>query len=167
MPENTMNDEHVQQSMMLNIKSMIKDADKLNDPIERKDALVSADCFAKKLTDETLHTEICKKIEDADNEIKELSAQGMQTDDLTDKVKALEDEATKTNDELETLKKEKEEIEEKLKTITEMYENEQYKASESELEKTIELEENNHRLSRELCSLKAKNRNLATPQQPS
>lgn len=160
MPENTMNDELVQQSMMLNIKSMIKDADKLNDPIERKESLVSADSFAVKLTEKTLHEEISKKIEDADNEIKELSAKGMQTDDLTDKVKALEDEVTKTNNELETLKKEKEEIEEKLKTITEMYENEQYKASESELEKTIELEEKNHRLSRELCSLKAKNRNI-------
>ena len=41
-----------------------------------------------------------------------------------------------------------------------MYEEEQYKASEDELEKTAELEEKNHRLSKELCSLKAKNRNL-------
>jgi hypothetical protein len=41
-----------------------------------------------------------------------------------------------------------------------MYDEEQYKASESELEKNAELEEKNHRLSKELCSLKAKNRNL-------
>ena len=60
----------------------------------------------------------------------------------------------------EALKAEKADIEEKLKTVTNMYEEEQYKASEDELEKTAELEEKNHRLSKELCSLKAKNRNL-------
>lgn len=160
MPENTMNDELVQQSMILNIKSMIKDADKLEDPIERKDALVSADSFAKKLTDDTLHVEICKKIENADNEIKELSAKGLQTDDLAEKVKALETENSEVKGELESIKAEKTEIEDKLKTLTAMYDEEQYKASETEIEKNAELEEKNHRLSRELCSIKAKNRNL-------
>lgn len=159
MPENT-NDELIQQSMMLNIKSMIKDAENMDSPFDKKDALVSADSFAKKLTDDTLHVEICKKIEDTDNEIKELSAKGLQTDDLANKCKALEDENKKVSDELEALKAEKADIEEKLKTVTNMYEEEQYKASEDELEKTAELEEKNHRLSKELCSLKAKNRNL-------
>ena len=159
MPENT-NDELIQQSMMLNIKSMIKDAECMDSPFDKKDALVSADSFAKKLTDDTLHVEICKKIEDTENEIKELSAKGLQTDDLADKCKALEDENKKVSDELEALKAEKADIEEKLKTVTNMYEEEQYKASEDELEKTAELEEKNHRLSKELCSLKAKNRNL-------
>lgn len=159
MPENT-NDELIQQSMMLNIKSMIKDAENMDSPFDKKDALVSADCFAKKLTDDTLHVEICKKIEDTDNEIKELSAKGLQTDDLANKCKALEDENKKVSDELEALKAEKADIEEKLKTVTNMYEEEQYKASEDELEKSAELEEKNHRLSKELCSLKAKNRNL-------
>lgn len=160
MPENTMNEELVQESMKLNIKSMIKDADKLDNPFERKESLVSADSFAKKLTDVTLHEEISKKIEDADNEIKELSTKGLQTDDLADKVKALEDEIATKDTELEAIKKEKAELEEKLKTLTDMYDEEQYKASETELEKTVELEEKNHRLSKELCSLKAKNRNL-------
>ena len=159
MPENT-NDELIQQSMMLNIKSMIKDAENMDSPFDKKDALVSADSFAKKLTDDTLHVEICKKIEDTDNEIKELSAKGLQTDDLANKCKALEDENKKVSDELEALKAEKADIEEKLKTVTNMYEEEQYKASEDELEKSAELEEKNHRLSKELCSLKAKNRNL-------
>ena len=159
MPENT-NDELIQQSMMLNIKSMIKDAESMDSPFDKKDALVSADSFAKKLTDDTLHVEICKKIEDTDNEIKELSAKGLQTDDLADKCKALEDENKKVSDELEALKAEKADIEEKLKTVTNMYEEEQYKCSQSELDKTEELEEKNHRLSKELCSLKAKNRNL-------
>ena len=159
MPENT-NDELIQQSMMLNIKSMIKDAENMDSPFDKKEALVSADSFAKKLTDDTLHVEICKKIEDTDNEIKELSAKGLQTDDLANKCKALEDENKKVSDELEALKAEKADIEEKLKTVTNMYEEEQYKASEDELEKTAELEEKNHRLSKELCSLKAKNRNL-------
>ncbi len=159
MPENT-NDELIQQSMMLNIKSMIKDAENMDSPFDKKDALVSADCFAKKLTDDTLHVEICKKIEDTDNEIKELSAKGLQTDDLANKCKALEDENKKVSDELEALKAEKADIEEKLKTVTNMYEEEQYKCSQSELDKTEELEEKNHRLSKELCSLKAKNRNL-------
>ena len=159
MPENT-NDELIQQSMMLNIKSMIKDAESMDSPFDKKEALVSADSFAKKLTDDTLHVEICKKIEDTDNEIKELSAKGLQTDDLANKCKALEDENKKVSDELEALKAEKADIEEKLKTVTNMYEEEQYKASQSELDKTEELEEKNHRLSKELCSLKAKNRNL-------
>ena len=159
MPENT-NDELIQQSMMLNIKSMIKDAETLDSPFDKKEALVSADSFAKKLTDDTLHVEICKKIEDTDNEIKELSAKGLQTDDLANKCKALEDENKKVSDELEALKAEKADIEEKLKTVTNMYEEEQYKCSQSELDKTEELEEKNHRLSKELCSLKAKNRNL-------
>lgn len=159
MPENT-NDELIQQSMMLNIKSMIKDAENMDSPFDKKEALVSADSFAKKLTDDTLHVEICKKIEDTDNEIKELSAKGLQTDDLANKCKALEDENKKVSDELEALKAEKADIEEKLKTVTNMYEEEQYKASEDELEKSAELEEKNHRLSKELCSLKAKNRNL-------
>lgn len=159
MPENT-NDELIQQSMMLNIKSMIKDAENMDSPFDKKDALVMADSFAKKLTDDTLHVEICKKIEDTDNEIKELSAKGLQTDDLADKCKALEDENKKVSDELEALKAEKADIEEKLKTVTNMYEEEQYKCSQSELDKTEELEEKNHRLSKELCSLKAKNRNL-------
>jgi hypothetical protein len=159
MPENT-NDELIQQSMMLNIKSMIKDAENMDSPFDKKDALVSADSFAKKLTDDTLHVEICKKIEDTDNEIKELSAKGLQTDDLANKCKALEDENKKVSDELEALKAEKADIEEKLKTVTNMYEEEQYKCSQSELDKTEELEEKNHRLSKELCSLKAKNRNL-------
>ena len=160
MPENTMNEELVQESMKLNIKSMIKDADKLDNPFERKESLVSADSFAKKLTDVTLHEEISKKIEDADNEIKELSTKGLQTDDLADKVKTLEDEIATKDTELEAIKKEKGELEEKLKTLTNMYDEEQYKASETELEKTAELEEKNHRLSKEICSLKAKNRNL-------
>ena len=159
MPENT-NDELIQQSMMLNIKSMIKDAENMDSPFDKKEALVSADSFAKKLTDDTLHVEICKKIEDTDNEIKELSAKGLQTDDLADKCKALEDENKKVSDELEALKAEKADIEEKLKTVTNMYEEEQFKCSQSELDKTEELEEKNHRLSKELCSLKAKNRNL-------
>ena len=159
MPENT-NDELIQQSMMLNIKSIIKDAENMDSPFDKKDALAMADSFAKKLTDDTLHVEICKKIEDTDNEIKELSAKGLQTDDLANKCKALEDENKKVSDELEALKAEKADIEEKLKTVTNMYEEEQYKASEDELEKTAELEEKNHRLSKELCSLKAKNRNL-------
>lgn len=159
MPENT-NDELIQQSMMLNIKSMIKDAENMDSPFDKKDALAMADSFAKKLTDDTLHVEICKKIEDTDNEIKELSAKGLQTDDLANKCKALEDENKKVSDELEALKAEKADIEEKLKTVTNMYEEEQYKCSQSELDKTEELEEKNHRLSKELCSLKAKNRNL-------
>ena len=159
MPENT-NDELIQQSMMLNIKSMIKDAENMDSPFDKKEALVSADSFAKKLTDDTLHVEICKKIEDTDNEIKELSAKGLQTDDLANKCKALEDENKKVSDELEALKAEKADIEEKLKTVTNMYEEEQFKCSQSELDKTEELEEKNHRLSKELCSLKAKNRNL-------
>lgn len=160
MPENTNNDELIQQSMMLNIKSMVKDAENMDSPFDRKEALVSADSFAKKLTDDTLHVEICKKIEDTDNEIKELSAKGLQTDDLTNKCKALENENKKVSDELEALKAEKADIEEKLKTVTNMYEEEQFKCSQSELDKTEELEERNHRLSKELCSLKAKNRNL-------
>lgn len=159
MPENT-NDELIQQSMMLNIKSMIKDAENMDSPFDKKDALAMADSFAKKLTDDTLHVKICKKIEDTDNEIKELSAKGLQTDDLANKCKALEDENKKVSDELEALKVEKADIEEKLKTVTNMYEEEQYKCSQSELDKTEELEEKNHRLSKELCSLKAKNRNL-------
>lgn len=159
MPENT-NDELIQQSMMLNIKSIIKDAENMDSPFDKKDALAMADSFAKKLTDDTLHVEICKKIEDTDNEIKELSAKGLQTDDLADKCKALEDENKKVSDELEALKAEKADIEEKLKTVTNMYEEEQFKCSQSELDKTEELEEKNHRLSKELCSLKAKNRNL-------
>ena len=159
MPENT-NDELIQQSMMLNIKSMIKDAENMDSPFDKKEALVSADSFAKKLTDDTLHVEICKKIEDTDNEIKELSAKGLQTDDLANKCKALEDENKKVSDELEALKAEKSDIEEKLKTVTNTYEEEQFKCSQSELDKTEELEEKNHRLSKELCSLKAKNRNL-------
>ena len=159
MPENTMN-ELAEQSMILNIKSMIKDADKLEDPIERKESLVSAHGFAKKLTDSSLYEEISKKIEDAENEIKELSVKGLQTDDLTDKVKALEDELAQVKGECETLKSEKAEVEDKLKTLTDMYDEEQYKASETELELNAELEEKNHRLSKEICSLKAKNRNL-------
>ena len=159
MPENTMN-ELAEQSMILNIKSMIKDADKLEDPIERKESLVSAHGFAKKLTDSSLYEEISKKIEDAENEIKELSVKGVQTDDLTDKVKALEDELAQVKGECETLKSEKAEVEDKLKTLTDMYDEEQYKASETELELNAELEEKNHRLSKEICSLKAKNRNL-------
>ena len=159
MPENT-NDELIQQSMMLNIKSMIKDAENMDSPFDKKEALVSADSFAKKLTDDTLHVEICKKIEDTDNEIKELSTKGLQTDDLANKCKALEDENKKVSDELEALKAEKADIEEKLKTVTNMYEEEQFKCSQSELDKTEELEEKNHRLSKELCSLKTKNRNL-------
>ena len=159
MPENTMN-ELAEQSMILNIKSMLKDADKLENPFERKESLVSADSFAIKLTEKTLHEEISKKIEDAENEIKELSTKGMQTDDLADKCKALEDEVAKTNGELETIKAEKAEIEEKLKTVTTMYEEAQYNASKAELDKNAELTEKNHNLSKELCSLKAKNRNL-------
>ena len=159
MPENTMN-ELAEQSMILNIKSMLKDADKLENPFERKESLVSADSFAIKLTEKTLHEEISKKIKDAENEIKELSTKGMQTDDLTDKCKALEDEVAKTNGELETIKAEKAEIEEKLKTVTTMYEEAQYNASKAELDKNAELTEKNHNLSKELCSLKAKNRNL-------
>lgn len=159
MPENTMN-ELAEQSMILNIKSMIRDAEKVTDLFEKKNCLLSADSFAIKLTEKTLHEEISKKIEDAENEIKELSTKGMQTDDLTDKCKALEDEVAKTNGELETIKAEKAEIEEKLKTVTTMYEEAQYNASKAELDKNAELTEKNHNLSKELCSLKAKNRNL-------
>lgn len=160
MPENTMNDELLQTSMVLNIKSMLKDAEKLGNPFEKKEALVSADSFAKKLTDETLHNEISKKIEDAENEIKTLSTKGMQTDDLEEKVKKLEDENKNLSEELASVKAEKGSIEEKLNTITKMYEDKQFEASETEVEKVEELEEKNHNLSKELCSLKAKKRNF-------
>ena len=79
--------------------------------------MISLDSFAKKLTDDTLHVEICKKIEDTDNEIKELSAKGLQTDDLANKCKALEDENKKVSDELEALKAEKAKLEYEIESI--------------------------------------------------
>lgn len=140
------NDELIQQSMILNIKSMIKDADNAESPFDKKETLVSAESFAKKLDDSSLHDEIVKKIEDVDDEIKKLSAKGLQTDDLAEKVNALNDENEKLKDEIEKLTDEKNKIERKFKTLTDMYDEEQYKASETELEKTEMLEKENKAL---------------------
>lgn len=156
MSENT-NDELIQQSMILNIKSMIKDADKMDSPFDKKEALASADEFAKKLDDDSIHVEICKKIETVDAEIKELSDKGLQTDDLAKKVKALEDENTEIKAQLDSANEEKTKLENKLKTLTDMYDEEQYKASETELEKTAELEEKNRILIKRMTTLKARN----------
>lgn len=156
MSENT-NDDLIQQSMILNIKSMIKDAEKMDSPFDKKEALTSADEFAKRLEDETIHIEICKKIEDVDSEIKELSDKGLQTDDLTKKVKVLEDENAELKAQLNSANEEKTKLESKLKTLTDMYDEEQYKASEAELEKTAELEEKNKTLVRRMNSLKMRN----------
>ena len=150
MADNVNNDELIQQSMILNIKSMLKDADKITDVFDKKEALVSADAFAQKLTDDKLHIEICKKIEDVDSEIKNLSTKGLQTDNLAEKVKSLEDENGELKTELESIKK-------KFKTLADMYDEEQYNASEAELETTAKFEKMNKRLVLENKALRERN----------
>lgn len=145
--------EQVKSSLKLNIKSMIKEAKSKTDLYEKKEILESANLYAKQLDDESIAKEIDDELSATEKELKELSVKGLETDGLNEKIAEL----TKVKDELtEQLKKTqdgKNDVEEQLDVVTEMYESKQYKASKVELER-------NHNLAKEVCSLKIKTKKL-------
>lgn len=147
MPDN----ELLEASLKMNIKSIIKDADKVENLYEKKDLLVSAHDYAEKLTDKTLLNETSDKIAKVDEELKTLTEKGLKTDELEENVKNLEKENLIIAKDSAKLEEEKNSIKEKYEILSKMYEEKQFKASKIELER-------NHNLSKEVCSLKLKAR---------
>ena len=147
MPDN----ELLEASLKMNIKSIIKDADKVENLYEKKDLLVSAHDYAEKLTDKTLLNETSDKIAKVDEELKTLTEKGLKTDKLEENVKNLEKENLIIAKDSAKLEEEKNSIKEKYEILSKMYEEKQFKASKIELER-------NHNLSKEVCSLKLKAR---------
>lgn len=147
MPEN----ELLETTLGMNIKSIIKDADKTENLYEKKDLLESAHCYAEKLTDKTLLNETSEKIAKVNEEIKVLTEKGLKADELAKNVETLEEEKKTISEGSVKLEEEKKVLQEKYDTLVKMYEEKQFKASEVELER-------NHNLSKEVCSLKLKAR---------
>ena len=147
MPEN----ELLETTLGMNIKSIIKDADKTENLYEKKDLLESAHCYAEKLTNKTLLNETSEKIAKVNEEIKVLTEKGLKADELAKNVETLEEEKKTISEGSVKLEEEKKVLQEKYDTLVKMYEEKQFKASEVELER-------NHNLSKEVCSLKLKAR---------
>ena len=147
MPEN----ELLETTLGMNIKSIIKDADKTENLYEKKDLLESAHCYAEKLTDKTLLNETSEKIAKVNEEIKVLTEKGLKADELAKNVETLEEEKKTISEGSVKLEEERKVLQEKYDTLVKMYEEKQFKASEVELER-------NHNLSKEVCSLKLKAR---------
>ncbi len=147
-----MSEKLVEQSLQLNVKALIRDANKSDSLYEKKELLESAHTYAESLEDKKLFEETSKLLEGINSELQVLSEKGMETDDLKKTVEELTADKEKLEKELAELKDEKEKVEEQVKTISEMYESKQYEASEDELLK-------NRRLSKEVCGLKLRVRN--------
>lgn len=143
------NNELLETTLALNVKSMIKDATKVENLNEKKSALETAYSYASKLSDKTLVEEINSELANVNNELVELSEKGMKVDEMKDSIKSLTEDKEVMKKENEVLKKNYANLKEKYNVISKMYEDKQYKASETELSK-------NHNLSKELCSLKLK-----------
>lgn len=143
------NNELLETTLSLNVKSMIKDANKSENLNDKKSLLEQAYSYASKLSDKTLSEEINGELANVNKEIMELSEKGMKVDEMKDSIKTLTEEKEFTKKENEILKKNYKALKEKYNTISEMYESKQFNASKAELDK-------NHNLSKEICSLKLK-----------
>lgn len=138
-------------TMKMNIRSMVKEADKTESLSEKKEILTSAHSYASQLADTKLTEEIQNEIAKVEEEIKVLTEKGQKSDELQNSVDSLMEEKKLLEKEVVSLEKEKEKLEAQLKTISNLYEKKQYKSSESEQLKS-------QRLAKEVCSLKMKNR---------
>lgn len=143
------NNELLETTLSLNVKSMIKDAKNTENLNEKKSALETAYSYASKLSDKTLSEEINSELANVNNELKKLSEKGMKVDEMKDSIKSLKEEKAFAKKENVILKKNYTSLKEKYDVLSKMYEDKQFKASETELTK-------NHNLSKEVCSLKLK-----------
>lgn len=143
--------ELLESTMKMNIRSMLREAEKIESLSEKKEILTSAHSYASQIADSKLTEEIQNEITKVEEEIKTLTEKGQKSDELAKSVDSLKEEKRLLAKEVVALEKEKEKVEAQLKTISTLYEQKQYKSSETERAKT-------QRLAKEVCSLKLKNR---------
>jgi len=133
--EKIMPDNKVAESLLLlNIKRMIKDAEKTENLSEKKAILESALTYSNELTDKSLFDNVSTLIGVVDKDIHLLAEKGKSVDSLTESMKTLQEEKDKVTIELETTKKAFDELQESYKVLVEMYENKQYESGSKELE---------------------------------
>ena len=138
-------------TMKMNIRSMLREAEKMENLSEKKEILSSAHSYASQIADNKLTEEIGNEIKKVDEQIQTLAEKGKKSDELTQSVATLTEEKTNLEKEVASLKEEKAKVEAQLKTITTMYETKQYKTGENDLQKM-------RRMSKEICTLKMKNK---------
>lgn len=138
-------------TMKMNIRSMLREAEKMENLSEKKEILSSAHSYASQIADNKLIEEIGNEIKKVDENIQTLAEKGKKSDELSQSVATLTEEKANLEKEVASLKEEKAKVEEQLKTITTMYEEKQYKTGENDLQKM-------RRMSKEICTLKMKNK---------
>lgn len=146
--------ELLESTMKMNIRSMLREAEKTDNLPKRKEILSSAHSYASQIADSKLLEEIENETSKVDKEIASLTEKGQKTDELSQTVQTLTEKKETLEKDVASLTEEKTKIEEQLKTITEMYETKQYKSSEAEIRKS-------RNLAKEVCSLKLKNQRFA------
>jgi len=131
--EKTMSDKLNEKALELNIKSLIRDAERMENLFERKQQLEVAKEYAQNLPESTLISQIEKSITEADNSISELAEKGKSVESLTETIKTLSEEATTIKESISALQEEKTKLQENYDAIIKLYEDKQYEASQTEL----------------------------------
>jgi hypothetical protein len=133
--DNSMETKLLEKILASNINALIKDADKTESLEEKKLILTNALTEATDLSDASIKDKIVMKLAEADKAILDLAEKGKKVDSLEESVSTLSTAKTTLEGDIDKIKKDKEDIEARLSTITEMYEKKQYKSS---LEETQE-----------------------------
>jgi len=131
--EKTMNEKLNEKALELNIKSLIRDAEKVENLFEKKKQLEVAKEYAMNLTEATLANQISEMITTIDNSISELAEKGKDVHSLNETIENLNKEKQSLTEDIETLKKEKDKIQENYEALIKLYEDKQYESSENEM----------------------------------
>lgn len=131
--EKTMNEKLNEKALELNIKSLIRDAEKVENLFEKKKQLEVAKEYAMNLTEATLANQISEMITTIDNSISELAEKGKDVHSLNETIETLNNEKKSLVEEVDTLKKEKDKLQENYEALIKLYEDKQYESSEKEM----------------------------------
>lgn len=152
--EKTMSDKIHEKALELNIKSLIKDAEKESNLFERKKQLIDAREYAVSLPEATLVEQIDKSIADTDNSISELAEKGKDVGVLTENIKTLTEQKQVLETEVSTLKSDMTKLQENYDAIIKLYEDKQFEASNTELSANKKLNELVESLQKDLTATK-------------
>ncbi len=153
--EKTMSDKLNEKALELNIKSLVRDAEKIDNLFERKKQLEVAKEYAMNLTESTLVAQIDKLMTEADNSITELAEKGKDVGTLNESINILTEEKKTLTEKMDALIEEKKTLQENYDAIIKLYEDKQYEASQSELLTNKKLNTIIESLKEELLSITA------------
>lgn len=131
--EKTMSDILNEKALELNIKSLLRDAEKEENLFEKRKQLEVAKEYAMNLTESTLVAQIEKSMTETDNSITDLAEKGKDVGSLNETISTLKAESATLNESLNVLKEEKKTLQENYDAIIKLYEDKQFEASQGEL----------------------------------